>query len=70
MPIVFFPCDKQLSLENSGFLHPHDEKSNAIVFDDIDHSLSEIDQVVQLFIWAATHFSSRLYGPSRTSVIL
>jgi hypothetical protein len=48
--MVLFPCDKQLPSQSSGFLHPHDEKSNGIVFDDIHHSLSEIDQVVQLFM--------------------
>jgi hypothetical protein len=50
MPIVFFPCDKQLLSDSWGFLHPHDEKSNGIVFDDIRHSLSEIDQVDPLFM--------------------
>jgi hypothetical protein len=70
MPIVLFPCGKQLPSESSGFLHPHDEKSNGIVFDDIRHSLSEIDQVIQLFMWVTTHFLSQLQGPSCTSVTL
>jgi hypothetical protein len=65
VPIVLFPGYKQLLSDSSGFLHLHDEKSNGVVFDDIRHFLSEIDQVVPLFmghdalaittIWVESH---------------